>query len=483
MVTQAPKRSAVLIAVLFSLSCLGLMIFVWTQFGGSIPFEPQGYRIHATFKETGLLVPGADVRISGVNVGKVTGVDAQPGSIYSHVTMDIRREYAPVPSDTRAILRQKTLLGEAYVTLSTGTGSGRKLPDGGTIPPGQIENTVSLDQALQSFDPQTQRNLQTVLQGMFTGLAGRGQDLNNALGNLDPTLTELQAVVGVLNQQQGNLQKLINNTGVVLSTLGSRSSDLQSLIIAGDQVFAATAARHLQLTQTINLLPPFLTQLRTTLGTLNTTLGIAKPTLAVLRPVARLLPPALNDLIQLSGPAIKLLGQAPELLRLASNALPAITRFTKAFDPAVRAILPAAEEVIPVINFIGKYSDDLATSMISLAGVFQAVAPATTTTNTMGTPAGMAHYARVLPPIGNEIVFGQPTREPTNRHNGYFSPLEQTRLATGLTAGDCNNTGNTSFLPLPFTNVPCVPQPAYPWGSAAPTTPNSYYPHLTPKMP
>ncbi len=76
MVTQAPKRSAVLAALAFTLSCVGLMIFVWTQFGGTIPFQPQGYRIHALFKETGLLVPNADVRISGVNVGKVASVRA-----------------------------------------------------------------------------------------------------------------------------------------------------------------------------------------------------------------------------------------------------------------------------------------------------------------------------------------------------------------------------------------------------------------------
>ena len=73
MVTQAPKRAAVLAAVGFTLSCIGLMIFVWTQFGGTVPFAPQGYRVHVMFKETGLLVPGADVRIAGVNVGRVTG--------------------------------------------------------------------------------------------------------------------------------------------------------------------------------------------------------------------------------------------------------------------------------------------------------------------------------------------------------------------------------------------------------------------------
>src|SRR6266567_9177933 len=108
----------------FALSCIGLMIFVWTQFGGTIPFSPEGYRIHALFRETGLLVPNADVRISGVNIGKVTEVQAE--GVNSLVTVDIRPQYAPIPVDTRAILRQKTLLGEAYVELSTGTGSGPK---------------------------------------------------------------------------------------------------------------------------------------------------------------------------------------------------------------------------------------------------------------------------------------------------------------------------------------------------------------------
>src|SRR5207302_1282930 len=110
---------AVAAALLFTLSCIGLIIFVWTQFGGTIPFSPQGYQFQARFKETGLLVPRADVRISGVNVGKVAAIQNQ--GVYSFVTIEMQRQYAPIPVDTQAILRQKTLLGEAYIALSTGS--------------------------------------------------------------------------------------------------------------------------------------------------------------------------------------------------------------------------------------------------------------------------------------------------------------------------------------------------------------------------
>src|ERR1700683_2593106 len=105
MVTQAPKRTAVFVAIAFALSCVGLIIFVWTQFGGTIPFSAQGYRVKALFSETGLLVPNADVRVAGVNVGKVANVQAQ--GVDSLVTLNIDHQYAPIPKDTEAILREK----------------------------------------------------------------------------------------------------------------------------------------------------------------------------------------------------------------------------------------------------------------------------------------------------------------------------------------------------------------------------------------
>ncbi len=475
MVTQAPKRSAVLAALAFTLSCVGLIIFVWTQFGGTIPFAAQGYRINALFKETGLLVPNADVRISGVNVGKVANVQAR--GVNSFVTLDIQHQFAPIPSDTRAILRQKTLLGEAYIELSTGNASAPKLPDGGTIPTSQIGQTQALDQVLGSFDKPTQQNLQALLNGTGIALAGRGQALNDAIGNLDPAVTELAAVVGVLNDQQGNLQTLISDGATVLTTIGDRSADVQTLVNAGDQVLSATAARDSALTATVNALPPFLSELRTTLTTLNTTLGLAGPSLADLRAVAPLLTPALSDLIALSGPAVKLLHEAPSLIRDSNVALPSITRFSKAFKPALDAILPAARELAPIISFIGAYHRELVGAMALLAADLEARTVANTTAADAGIPAGQAAYLRAISMFGRESIFGHSIREPTNRSNSYYSPGELGNLASGLLSANCNNTGNTSQVPLSkYGNVPCRVQPAFNWGNGLLS---AYFPHVT----
>jgi virulence factor Mce-like protein len=474
MVTQAPKRSSVLIATAFVLSCIGLMIFVWTQFAGTVPFAPAGYRIHAVFPETGQLVSGADVRISGVNVGKVTNVQAE--GVNSLVTMDIHQQYAPLPADARAVLRLKTLLGEAYIQLSTGTGSGPKLPDGGTIPRNHVQPTVSLDQALDSFDPSTQRALQQFLNGNSIALAGRGQDLNFAIGNLDPTVTTLSAVVGELNQQQGNVQGLISNLGSVMTTLGGRSADLQSLVTAGDQVFSATAARNAALTQTVDRMPAFLAELRTTLTTLNGTLGLAKPDLAAIKAGAPLVRPALAELVALSGPALSLLHQAPHLLELTNRALPAIARFTVAFNGVLNPLLASARQVVPIINYIQLYPREIGAAFSNLPALLNGRAPANN---------GLDHYIRSALTLNNEGMFGQSERPASNRHNPYISPGELANIGKGgLESSDCNNIQNTNSISmLSPGNVPCRLQPKYPWPSNAASNGPSYYPHVTQAKP
>jgi phospholipid/cholesterol/gamma-HCH transport system substrate-binding protein len=475
MVTQAPKRTAVLAAVAFVLSCIGLMIFVWTQFAGTIPFAPAGYEVHALFPETGQLVPGADVRISGVNIGKVTNV--QPEGVNSLITMDLKKAFAPIPNDTKAILRLKTLLGEGYIELSAGNRSSGALPDGGTIPPRQIEQTQSLDQVLNSFDPATQKALQQLLNGTFTALQGRGEDLNNAVANLDPALSELDAVVGVLNQQQGNIQSVINNLGSVFTTLGNRSTDLQSLVTAGDQVFSATAARNTDLTATVDRLPAFMIQLRSTLRTLNGTLGIAKPTLAVLKGAAPLVRPALSEVIQLSTPALSLLHQAPSLVNLTIKALPSISRFTLAFNGTLKPILTAAQQVIPMINYIELFPKDIAAGFANLPALLNARAPASN---------GIDEYIRAALTLNNEGLFGQSQRPSTNRHNPYVAPNGLSYIANGgLLSSDCNNTNNTGVISSLSSsgNVPCRLQPKFPWPANAASNGPSYYPHLTQAKP
>src|SRR4029434_8219388 len=95
----------------------------------------------------------ADVRISGVRVGKVKTREPNGETGLTDTVLEIDARYAPIPRDTRAILRQKTLLGETYVELTPGDGGAGLLKDGGELPRGPVAETVEHDEILWTFDP------------------------------------------------------------------------------------------------------------------------------------------------------------------------------------------------------------------------------------------------------------------------------------------------------------------------------------------
>ncbi len=74
-----PSTGRIAAMVLFTLSVFALLLFLWVSFGGVLPLKAQGYRFKADFPEAALLAKEADVRIAGVNVGKVRSTELGPG--------------------------------------------------------------------------------------------------------------------------------------------------------------------------------------------------------------------------------------------------------------------------------------------------------------------------------------------------------------------------------------------------------------------
>src|SRR5436309_4621028 len=120
--------------VIFALATIGVLMFLWISFGGPIPLAPKRYQLKVDFPEATTLAQEADVRIAGVTVGKVRSKQLDKRGSTTTATLDIDPQYAPIPTDTKAILRQKTLLGETYVELTPGNRRGPKLRDGATLP-------------------------------------------------------------------------------------------------------------------------------------------------------------------------------------------------------------------------------------------------------------------------------------------------------------------------------------------------------------
>ena len=84
-------RQLAIIAV-FAASCVLILVYLWTSFGGSIPLKPKSYRVSADFPDASNLTLNADVRISGVTVGHVVAKNAAPDGT-THTVL----EQCPVP--------------------------------------------------------------------------------------------------------------------------------------------------------------------------------------------------------------------------------------------------------------------------------------------------------------------------------------------------------------------------------------------------
>ncbi len=422
---QAPTAGQLATMLVFALSCIGLLIFLWTSFGGSVPLAVQGYRFNVDFSQAVQLAQQADVRISGVSVGQVasTSLDRRRGLTRAVIEIDSR--FAPRPADTRAILREKTLLGETYVELTPGSQSGPKLPDGGTLPPGQVAPTVQLDQILNTFDPTTRRAFETWMQQDAIALTNRGEDFNAAFAELYPFATNVESVLTVLRRDSAATTALLHDGGQVFSAIGASPAEFQSLTRNANTVFSATAAQDVALANTIKAFPPFLIATRETIGRLEQFASNTKPLIDELRPAAVQLSPAL-EAVQVLAPELRnLLVDIAPLTSASVQGVPAFERFLNDSVPWLTRLKPYLGNLVPVIDYINDYRREIA--------AFFANGTATTEgTLFNNTQTKALHYLRISNPVNPETLTAYSKRLDSNRGNPYLVPGGYAKVLQGL---------------------------------------------------
>ncbi|MEV4420510.1 MlaD family protein [Patulibacter sp. NPDC049589] len=424
MSTSSPGPARILLMIAFAGSCFGLLLFLWTSFGGSVPLRAEGYRMHVTFDEGAQLVTESDVRISGVPVGKVKSIDTNRRTGRSDVVLEIRPRFAPVPRDTRATLRSKTLLGETYVELSPGTATGPKVPDGGALAAGRVSEAVDFDEVLRTFDAPTRRALQEGIQSSASALQGRGADLSAAIGTLSPFSQDGSTLLRVLDDHEQAVSRLVRDGGVAVGALSARRGELAGLITDADRLLTITDRRAASLRTGVQALAPFERQARRTVERVARFQRKADPLVARLAPVAQELSPTLTDLQRLSPDLRALFADLDPLVDASRAGIPAIQRTTDALRPALQQLEPLLRQTNPAAEFLGRYPGETRSFFTNAAASLQASAPGAD-----GTRYG---YLRLITPINLENLALQKRRTPSNRPNAYAQPGIFSQLGSGL---------------------------------------------------
>jgi len=423
---QTPTIGRLLLMAGFALSCIGIVMYLWIVFGGAMPFKPKGYQVRMQFPEATTLALEADVRISGVRVGKVKKTepvnnDAGKVQPLTEAILQIDSRYAPIPKNTKAILRTKTLLGETYVELTPGSKDSGQVPDGGSLPNSSVSPTVELDEIFRAFDARTRKAFRTWLQEQGTAFDGRGEDLNNALGNLTPFAQDVNDVLEILRRQDRATRSLVRNTGVVFQALTERDGQLRDLITNSNRVFETTAARDADLKDAIRAFPTFLDESRTTITRLTKFSKDTNPLITQLRPAARQLSPTLIDLKGLAPDLKAFFRDLGPLITVSKRGLPALEKFLDETKPLLGQLDPFLRNVNPILDYLGFYKKEIA--------AFFALDVASTQ---VSDPPGGLHYLRTTNPINPENLAAYPKRISTNRSNPYVEPGGYSKLPTGL---------------------------------------------------
>ncbi|MET8997857.1 MCE family protein [Amycolatopsis sp. NPDC004169] len=247
---DAPVRTA-----LAGLAVLALGV-VTALNARSLPVIGDGTTYAAEFAEAAGLAVGNDVRIAGVEVGRVSDVRLRG----DHVLVSFRAKGAWLGDATTAAIRLKTVLGQKYLALDPqGEGTldpGSPIPRSRTTVPydilaafGDLSSTVDrIDTArlAKSFDtlsatladtPQSVRAALTGLSRLSDSLASRDRQLRSLLGNtrvVSQTLVDRDAAVRRLIEDGNELLASISSREAAITTLldGSRrlSSEVSGLI-------------------------------------------------------------------------------------------------------------------------------------------------------------------------------------------------------------------------------------------------------------
>ena len=339
-------------------------VLTFLGFTKHIPFT-HGFRVKAVFPSAVSIRTNSPVRIAGVEVGKVKGVEGKAGTNYSVVSMELKKTGLPIHKDATMKIRPRIFLeGNFFVDIKPGTPAAPNIDDGDTIPVTQTSGPVQFDQVLSALNSDTRQNLQKLLGGLGTGLTykpsasadtgadptARGQSAAESLNDsfkygkraFKGTAIVSDAFLGTENH---DLSRLIAGLSKVTEGLGRNEAQLKDLVTNFNTTMAATASEATNLRSTIRLLAPTLESANSALDSLNAAFPNTRAFARDILPGVRETPATIDASFPWIAQTRKLLGPN-ELQGVARELSPTTSDLAKVIDTSV--------ELLPQIDLAAK---------------------------------------------------------------------------------------------------------------------------------
>jgi phospholipid/cholesterol/gamma-HCH transport system substrate-binding protein len=112
-------RGKVLETIIGAIVLLAALGFVTYAFNESYVSPVEGYELRAEFNRVDGLVPGSDVRMSGIKIGTILSSKLDTETYLAVVRINIR-ESVRIPTDSSARIQADGLLGDFYLSIEPG---------------------------------------------------------------------------------------------------------------------------------------------------------------------------------------------------------------------------------------------------------------------------------------------------------------------------------------------------------------------------
>jgi virulence factor Mce-like protein len=313
------------------------------------------YKVRAIFDNAFSVIPGEDVKIAGVKVGRIDSLDVTPQQKAAVVLRIDRPAFRDFRADASCTIRPQSLIGEKFVEctlteprprgalqapalrkIRKGAGKGQYL-----LPVQRTHAPVDIDLVQNVLRLPFRQRFSVILNELGAGLAGRGGDLREVIHRANPALAETDKVLAILASQNRQLAELATNSDRILSPLGRDRRQVADFVVKANRVAQATAERRAAFERNLERLPPFLRELTPTVRRLDQFATQAGPVFADLQPAASDISRFLERLGPFSTagiPAVKSLGQAADVGTPAVRALLPTTRDLRSFATTAKPV-------------------------------------------------------------------------------------------------------------------------------------------------
>lgn len=188
----------------------------------------------AMFTDATGLIDGDDVRIAGVRVGEVTGIEvadgeegAETGESLARVTFRVDSARVLTQGATAGI-RYRNLIGQRYLALGEGQGSSEPLAAGDTIGIDRTTSALDLTVLFNGFKPLfaalNPEDVNKLAYEIITVLQGEG-------GTIESLLASTASLTSELADRDEVIGRTIDQLNEVLTTVADRSEQLDQLIL------------------------------------------------------------------------------------------------------------------------------------------------------------------------------------------------------------------------------------------------------------